>query len=141
MAGLLARVSKLSRHYSGILTLGRVVRAKREGLLTVVVVLSVLLVLASAMIFFAEHAAQPNQFPSIPAAMWWSILTLTGVGYGDVFPITIFGRITTGVIATLGIGLFALPAGILAAGFLEEVQRRRGQPVLICPHCGREIQG
>jgi voltage-gated potassium channel len=75
--------------------------------------------------FFAERDVQPDKFASIPSAMWWSVITLTTVGYGDVFPVTVAGRMIAGVIAVLGIGLFALPAGILRSGFLEELQHRR----------------
>ena len=87
--------------------------------------------------FFAENSAQPDQFSSIPAAMWWSIVTLTTVGYGDVFPITGWGKALAGIIAMLGIGLFALPAGILGSGFLEF--HRRDYETRRCPHCGQEI--
>ena len=70
--------------------------------------------------------------------MWWSIITLTTVGYGDVAPVTVPGRIIAGLIAILGIGFFALPAGILGSSFLEQIQRRQHE-TRICPHCGEEI--
>lgn len=136
---LLARVAKLSRYSSGVRALGRVMHQKREELLTVVLVLFVLLLMASSLMFFAERNAQPDKFASIPSAMWWSVITLTTVGYGDVFPVTVVGRMIAGVIAILGIGLFALPAGILGSGFLEELQQRRRSGVRVCPHCGGEI--
>ena len=66
--------------------------------------------------------------------MWWGVITLTTVGYGDIYPITVFGKLIGGVISVLGIGLFALPAGILGSGFLEEVQKKRS--CRKCPHCG-----
>ncbi|WP_052295957.1 potassium channel family protein [Pseudothermotoga thermarum] len=87
-----------------------------------------------------ENAAQPDTFSSIPAAMWWAIVTLTTVGYGDVYPVTLFGRFLAAVIALLGIGLFSLPAGILAAGFVEELRRKKkSREGIICPHCGKKI--
>ena len=135
---LLARAARLSRYFTGLRTLGSVLWAKRYELFTVMLVLVVLLVLASCLMYFAEHEVQREAFSSIPAAMWWTIVTLTTVGYGDVFPITSVGRILAGFIAILGIGFFALPAGILGSGFLEEVQRRQVGP-RICPHCGLEI--
>ena len=104
-------------------------------------VLSLLLVMASSLMFFAEKESQPNKFSSIPAAMWWSIITLTTVGYGDVAPVTSSGRIIAGLIAILGIGMFALPAGILGTGFLEELQQRRREGSRLCPHCGEELEG
>jgi voltage-gated potassium channel len=70
--------------------------------------------------------------------MWWGMITLTTVGYGDVYPVTLAGRILGGVIAMLGIGVFALPAGLLGSAFVEELQReRRGK--INCPHCGGEF--
>ena len=77
-------------------------------------------------------------FSSIPKAMWWGVETLTTVGYGDMIPETPLGRFLGAIIALLGIGMFALPAGILASGFAEEIQRKR-QKNNICPHCGKKI--
>ena len=136
---LLARVARLGRYSSGVRTLLRVIEDKRSELVTVVLLLLVLLVMASSLMFFAEKEAQPDKFANIPQAMWWSIITLTTVGYGDVFPVTVGGRIVAGVIAIVGIGLFALPAGILGSGFLEEIQSRTSA-IRVCPHCGEEIQ-
>ena len=89
--------------------------------------------------YYAEREAQPDKFASIPSAMWWSIITLPTVGYGDVFPVTGLGRGIAGGITILGIGLFALPAGILGSGFLEELNQRQPPGARVCPHCGEEI--
>jgi voltage-gated potassium channel len=89
--------------------------------------------------YFAENQSQPDRYSSIPATMWWCVTTLTTVGYGDVFPITVIGKILTAFIAVLGIGMFALPAGILASGFSDEFQKRKNKEKHICPHCGKEI--
>ena len=136
---LLARIARLSRYSSGIHTLARVIRAKSAELLTVIGFLLIMLLMASSLMFFAENEAQPDKFANIPQAMWWSIITLTTVGYGDVFPITAGGRLLAGVIAILGIGLFALPAGILGSGFVEEMNSKKANAIKRCPHCGREI--
>ena len=114
------------------------IQDKAYELLTVALMLTVMLVLASALMYFAEHEAQPVAFASIPEAMWWSVITLTTVGYGDVSPVTPMGKVMAGVIAIMGIGMFALPAGILGSGFLEEIQRRHRES-MVCPHCGRRI--
>jgi len=95
-------------------------RRATHGGICLLVLLLVLLLIAFSSMYYAERGAQPNKFASIPAALWWSIITLTTVGYGDVFPVTGLGRGIAGGIAILGIGLFALPAGILGSGFLEE---------------------
>ena len=139
-ARLLARAARLSRYFTGLHTLGSVLQAKRYELFTVMMVLGVMLVLAASLMHSVEHRAGTQGFDSIPAAMWWTIVTLTTVGYGDVYPATSAGRLLAGFIAILGIGLFALPAGILGSGFLEEVQRRQSAAT-VCPHCGLEIGG
>ena len=136
---LLAWAARLGRYFEGIRTLGKVLQSKALELTTVVVVLAVMLVLASAMMYYAEHRAQPEDFASIPEAMWWSIITLTTVGYGDVSPVTPMGKVMAGIIAVMGIGMFALPAGILGSGFLDEIQRRN-QEARYCPHCGLLIE-
>ena len=137
---LVGRMARLARYSPGLQALGTAVGARKDELLAVVSVLGVLLVLASSLMYFVEQSAQPDKFSSIPAAMWWSIITVTTVGYGDVAPITPAGRLLAGVIALLGIGIFALPAGILGSSFMEQVNRRRSPPVIrTCPHCGRDI--
>ena len=87
-----------------------------------------------------ENEAQPDKFPDIPTSLWWGIATLTTVGYGDVFPITPLGRLLGGAIAFLGIGIFAIPTGILANGFAEQIKKKDGDDCIECPHCGKEIE-
>jgi len=99
--------------------------------------MGLLLVVSSSVLYYCENTLQPDAFSSIPATMWWSVTTLTTVGYGDMYPITFLGKFCASVIAILGIGMFALPTGIIGAGFVEEVQKKKGQHV--CPHCGKEI--
>ncbi len=135
----LFRVAKLGRYSQALQTFGRIFLSKKEELLTIVILLLLLLVLASSLMYFAEHEAQPEVFASIPHSMWWSIITLTTVGYGDVYPITAGGKVLAAVIAVLGIGMFALPTGILGAAFVEEIQTRR-KGSRLCPHCGKEIK-
>ncbi len=135
---LLAQIVRLSRYFSSMRTLARVLHTRRGELLAVVLVLSLLLVMTSSLIFFAENEAQPDTFANIPQAMWWSVITLTTVGYGDVFPVTVAGRLLAGLIAVVGIGLFALPAGILGSGFMEEIGKGKNA-TRVCPHCGKEI--
>ena len=84
----------------------------------------VLLVLTSTVIYMLENDAQPQLFSSIPASLWWSIVTIASVGYGDMVPVTVFGRLFAGFTMLLGIAMFAVPAGILATGFAAEIRRR-----------------
>jgi voltage-gated potassium channel len=88
-------------------------------------VMLILMVLASSGIYWAEHLAQPEVFRSIPASMWWTMVTLTTVGYGDVVPVTSLGRVMGAIIMLLGIGMVALPAGMLASRFSDELHQRR----------------
>jgi voltage-gated potassium channel len=106
-----------------------------------------LVVIAATLVYAVERDAQPKAFPSIPAAMWWGVVTMTTVGYGDVYPITPAGKFIAGVSVLLGVGLFALPAGILSGGFAEELARRRAAEAAAataahpskCPHCGKDL--
>lgn len=135
----LFRLFKMGRYSESLQTLGNVLKAKKEEMIVTFFVISLLLVFASSTIYYVEHDAQPEAFSSIPAAMWWGVATLTTVGYGDVYPITPIGKFLGAVIALLGIGMFALPAGILASGFAEELQKKRVKEIRICPHCGKNI--
>lgn len=132
------RLFKLSRYSKAMKVLGSVLKASKEELGIAVFVILVLLVLASSLMYFVENPAQPDAFSSIPAAMWWGVATLTTVGYGDVVPITALGKTLGAIVSILGIGLFALPAGILASGFASEV--RSESSAKRCPHCGEEIR-
>ena len=134
----LTRLLKLGRYSESLKTVTRVIRAKKEQLAAAVFVVAIMLVVASSAMYYLEHDAQPKTFSSIPAAMWWGVVTLTTVGYGDIYPVTTIGKIIGAMIALLGVGLFALPAGIMASGFAEELQSRREEKKT-CPHCGRTI--
>ena len=78
-----------------------------------------LLLICSTGVYYVEYETQPEKFSSIPASMWWAVATLTTVGYGDIYPITPLGKLFGAISAIFGIGLFALPAGLLASGFSE----------------------
>ena len=117
----LARILKIGRHSKSVRSLVRVVVSKQEELLVTLSIIAFLLIIASSLMFFAEHDAQPEVFSSIPAAMWWGVVTLTTVGYGDIYPITITGKLLGACLACFGIGVFVLPAGIVASGFAKEV--------------------
>jgi voltage-gated potassium channel len=133
------RIAKLGRYSQSLQILQRVAAAKKEQLVCTLFMLVLLVIVAASMLYYAENGAQPKNFSSIPASMWWAICTLTTVGYGDIFPTTGLGKVMASIIAVLGIGVFALPAGILGAGFVEEMGHRE-KPAR-CPHCGKEISG
>lgn len=136
------RLFKLSRYFQSFQVLGNILKSKRDELLVTLMGVFGLLWLASTMMYFIEHDAQPEAFANIPATMWWGVATLTTVGYGDIYPVTTAGRVLGSVISILGIGLFALPTGILASGFTEELDRRKQLPSpepSTCPHCGKPL--
>jgi voltage-gated potassium channel len=89
-------------------------------------------------VYFAEHL-ENKQFSSIPKTLWWAVVTLTTVGYGDMIPITPLGQFFTGGILIIGVAILAMPAGIITAGFLEESRKTKGHADIHCPHCGRPI--
>lgn len=120
----LLRFLKLMRYSSALMTMQRVIIDERRALLAALLIMLGLLVVASTAMYYAERHAQPEVFGSIPAAMWWGLATLTTVGYGDIVPVTLVGKLIGGVVMLLGLGMFALPIGILATGFTQEVHRR-----------------
>jgi voltage-gated potassium channel len=119
------RILKFGRYSASLQMLGRVLRKKKSELIVTFFVVFLLLIIASSLIYEFEREAQPEKFSSIPGSMWWAVVTLTTVGYGDVYPVTTMGKILSSFIALLGIGLFALPAGILSAGMVEEMQKKK----------------
>jgi len=133
----LTRLLKVGRYSRSLKTLGAVLEAKREDLTVTAVCIGFLLVVMSSVIYFVEREAQPEVFSSIPETMWWAVITLTTVGYGDVTPVTPLGRALGGLVALTGIGIFALPAGILASGFTTVRREKDNSSVpQTCPHCG-----
>jgi len=120
----LFRLFKMGRYSKAVFILKKVLKEKKEELVLVIFVVFLLLIIFSSLMYFIEKEAQPEAFSSIPEAMWWGIITLTTVGYGDVYPITPLGKILGALIAFLGIGMFALPAGILGSGLVEVVRKK-----------------
>lgn len=136
----LLRVFKMARYSETMRSCGNILRGKKEDLVIAFSLVLIVLILSSSFMYFVEGEAQPEKFSSIPASMWWGIVTLTTVGYGDIYPITPLGRFLGAVIALLGIGMFAIPAGILASGFVEEAQKKKSKrKQMACPHCGHVI--
>ena len=107
----------------GLRQLRRVLVLESGPLLSVLVILLMVLFLASVAEYFLERDVQPAGFGSVPAAMWWAVVTLTTVGYGDVVPITLLGRLVAAVVMICGLGVFGLWTGILATGFAAETRR------------------
>lgn len=117
------RLLKLTRYSPAFEALARVVYNQRRPLIATVVIAGMLLIFASSVIHLLEHEAQPQHFSSIPKSMWWTIVTMTTTGYGDVVPVTPLGRMFGGLLMLSGMGLLALPTGILATGFVQEIRK------------------
>jgi voltage-gated potassium channel len=117
------RLARLGRFSTAMQYLAEAVRSRGYELGITVGIAIALVVASSTLLYLVEGDTQPDAFGSIPRAMWWAIVTLTTVGYGDVYPATALGKIIAGVTALAGIGLIAMPTGILAAAFSDAVQR------------------
>ena len=116
-----------------------VYRRKRDDLAIAFTGTGAVALFAATLLYLVERSAQPDSFGSIPAALWWSIVTLTTVGYGDVVPMTPLGQVLGALTTIVGIAIFALPASILASGFLIEAERH--PDIGECPHCGHSLVG
>ncbi|MCO7189701.1 MULTISPECIES: ion transporter [unclassified Pseudoalteromonas] len=121
----LLRIFKLTRYSRAMQLLLAAFREESSSLLAAFFIMSLVLVVASCGIYLIEHDVQPDKFGSIPAAMWWAMATLTTVGYGDVVPITPLGRFFGGVITLLSMGMVAIPTGLLASSFADQLRKRR----------------
>jgi len=135
-----------ANRYSNSLVLLREVFHRRKGEIgTTFFLVLILIVLSSGLMYYVENSTQPDRYGSIPEAILWSVATITSADPAGVFPVTVLGKILGSMIALLGIGLFALPAGILASGFEDVLRARRMQAVqaagsLVCPCCGRSVE-
>jgi voltage-gated potassium channel len=121
------RFARLGEFSGAFALLSEALASRKHELFVGICVASALLMLSATLLYVVESDAQPEAFGSIPRSMWWAIATLTTVGYGDVAPITWLGRVCAGFIAVLGIGLIAIPTGILAAAFSDAAQRQRAR--------------
>ena len=117
-------IFKLLRYTVAFQLLVEAVYGERRVLGGAAVLMIALLVFQSSVVYYFEREVQPDKYGSIPAAMWWGIVTLTTVGYGDVTPVTLWGRVAGGITAVLGLCMFAIPIGIIASAFIEAVRRR-----------------
>ncbi|HEY3402875.1 MAG TPA: ion transporter [Ohtaekwangia sp.] len=133
---VLFRLFKIARYLHALTIFKKVLADRKEQLVLSFLFILFVLVIISFIMFYAEHDAQPDLFSSIPATMWWGISTITTVGYGDMVPVTPLGKFLGGIFAITGVGLLALPAGILSSGFYEMLHKKQTRK---CPHCGEEI--
>lgn len=119
------RLAKLGRFSKAWSLLSDAVSSRRYELMLTVVAALFVLIVSATLLYAVEGPAQPEEFGSIPRALWWSVVTLTTIGYGDVYPITTIGKILTGITAVIGVGLIATPAGIIAAALSDALQKQK----------------
>jgi len=137
----LLRIFKLGRFSKSLKTITQVLKETKSDLILTMFVAFILLVLSSTLMYYAEGDDQPEKFASIGHSFWWSVATLTTVGYGDVYPITAIGKILSAIIALIGIGFVALPTGIISSAFVEKLQKQKRKPKACqCPNCGTRIE-
>lgn len=135
----LFRVFKANRYTSALTTIAAVLKNKKSQLLSSVFVCFLLMIIAAVLMYNVENEAQPNTFNNAFSALWWAVATFTTVGYGDIYPITTLGKILSAIIALLGIGLVAVPTGIISAGFMEQIDNENSDEKEYCPYCGKKI--
>jgi voltage-gated potassium channel len=121
----LLRLLKLAHYFDGLAVFAAVLRRESSAIAGALLIMLVIIIVSACLMFTVENAAQPGRFDSVAQAIWWAVVTLTTVGYGDITPVTYGGKLLGIVIMLLGVGTMALPAGILAARFSEELQSRR----------------
>jgi len=132
------RILRVTKHYKHSKTFKLIINTinnKKSELFSSFILMFSLLLLCSTGVYFVENEAQPEKFSSIISAMWWAAATLTTVGYGDIFPVTPLGKFLGSVSAIFGIGFFALPAGLLASGFSDEIEKVKNY----CQNCGEKL--
>lgn len=122
------KLGRYARYSEPLALLKRVIIKKREIFSIMLSILVFLILFSATLVYLVENSAQPEQFSSIPAAMWWAVITVTTVGYGNIVPVTPAGQILASIMILGGVLLLALPSAILAAGFIEEKQKDRDDP-------------
>lgn len=133
------RILKLNRYSKALLVIGKIFNKKKDILLATIYIMFMTILMSSVFMYYVENSAQPEHFSSITATFWWAVATLTTVGYGDVYPVTAIGKILATIIAITGIGIVALPTGILSSGFIEEMNESKECDHIVCPYCKEKI--
>ncbi|MBR4360855.1 MAG: ion transporter [Clostridia bacterium] len=140
----LFRVFKLGRYVDALQTVVAVIRQSASRLIISMALCFFVMLFSAIIMYTVENPVQPEQFPNVVASLWWAICTLTTVGYGDVYPITAVGRFFAAIISLVGIGIIAIPTGIIAAGFSSAISSKGAEGDdahrSYCPYCGHKIR-
>ncbi len=151
------RVFKITRYNDSMKLVADVIKDKRSEIGVIMGLIIIIMIISSFIMFYAEHERQPEQFPNVLGCLWWAIVTMTTIGYGDVYPVTTMGKLIGSIMAILGIGLVAMPTGIISAGFLEKINEKQEKEKkqektkeqqqievtdkkIFCPYCGHKLE-
>lgn len=121
----LVNVIKIGRHNRAINTLIKVIRSVRTEVAVTLFASIVVVVFAGILMYYAEHETQPEVFTNMSQSIWWAVATLTTIGYGDIYPVTALGKIIASSLAFVGIGLVAIPAGLISAAYVDEINSQK----------------
>ncbi|PWR73409.1 ion transporter [Methanospirillum stamsii] len=124
------KLGRFTRYTSSLTQLKQVIRRKSEIIVIMLFSLVFVILFSSTIMYVVENHVQPDKFSSIPASLWWAVMTVTTVGYGDIIPVTTVGKIIAGVITISGVLVLALPSAIMASGFIEEKERARNNEIV-----------
>jgi voltage-gated potassium channel len=140
------RTLKLNRYSRPLTIIKDILFEKKQELLATLFLSFLLILIASTFMYHIENEANPEHFPNIVESFWWTVVTITTVGYGDIVPKTGLGKVVAGITAFLGLMVVAIPSGIISSGFLDKLQRERKakearffKDKIFCPHCGEKL--
>lgn len=123
----LFRLAKLLRYQKALHLIGHVLKSKAPELAVCGLLICLFIFVSAALLFAVENDAQPEVFSSIPASLWWAVVSVTTIGYGDIVPMTTLGKVISGFLAFIGIALIAIPTSIIAGGFIEATTSRKNE--------------
>lgn len=136
----LFRLFKMNRYTNALSTVMQVIKNKAHELLSSIFVVFILMLISSVFMYTIESPVQPKVFKNGFSGLWWAVATFTTVGYGDIYPITVAGKIISMIMAILGIALVAVPTGIISSGFIElSSENKNCTKKHFCPYCGKKI--
>ena len=139
----LMRIFKLLRYSESVRTLGKALSRIKTELFSTLFITFIVLLFSANIMYIVENKAQPDTFKNMGESLWWAVATLTTVGYGDIYPVTSLGKVISGIMALVGIGIVAIPAGLLSSAFVSEIEERKRKKtgrINKCPHCENSIK-